>query len=375
MNNTARACLTLLAAVGMAVATTSASAQDRAEPRPDRAERQRGQDRPMLAGPQVRDQRLPGVESGFTMDRGEQGRMAGQPVPPQAFRRAMASLMAEDAPLEIRLSPEQRERIMAHVQAFEEQSQRFRGQQDQARGQRARPEGERGRGEDRRPDADRQRPQRFDPPMPQGERRERRLDPENAPRQGGPEGQTPRGERGQDAPRRPGAERGPNRGPQQGGMDPQRARQGMMRAMADLQHRVWSELSASQQAHVSKALDEYRAQADEQRMGQMRERYRREIGQRFEEMEGQRPQRRPERRAEGSQDAPSTADAQELRRWFESLPEDVRRRVQERVSSMPEERRQALIERAASMSPDERARLVRRILQSERPDSTRRPPQ
>ena len=338
--------IALLALAGMAVSSTAALAQDGRGSRDDRPREQQREgrpeqrpERPMLGGPKVRDERLPGVESGFSSGGEDMRRAAGQPVPPQVFRRAMADLMAEDAPLEIRLSPEQRERISGHVRAFEERMRAANGSVQRGQG---------ARGGDR--------------PRPEGMQR-----PEGRPASNGPEGRPARGQQGPEG-RRPQpdmpTDAGPareGRGPRaEGGQQPDRA--AMAREMAGLQQRVWAELSAAQQAHVGKAIESWRKQADEQRMGQMQERYRRDIGQRFEDMDGQRPERGP------STDQAETGGPEELRRWFSQLPEEVRQRVQQRLEAMPAERREALNARAQGMSPEERRQLVRRLLQSEAPN-------
>lgn len=343
--------IALLALAGLAVSSTAAMAQEERGPRSDRPREQQREgradqrpERPMLGGPKVRDERLPGVESGFSTGGEDMRRAAGQPVPPQVFRRALGELMAEDAPLEIRLSPEQRERIGGHVRAFEERMRQAGGpgprgnvtQQDQQprpdRGQR--PEGRQG-GEG--PEG---RPARSQP-RPEGRRAQPDMPSDRGAAQQGDRG--PRAERGQQ----------PDRG-------------AMAREMAGLQQRVWAELSAAQQAHVSASIDAWRKQADEQRMGQMQERYRRDIGQRFEEMDGQRPQG-DVRRGPSASGGP-----EELRRWFSQLPEQVRQRVQQRLEAMPAERREALVARAQEMSPEQRQQLVRRLLQSETPEGRAR---
>lgn len=354
--------IALIALAGLVASSTSALAQEGRGPRADRPREQpqegrpqeRGdrQERPMLSGPRVRDERMPGVESGFSAGGGEAGRGANQPVPPQVFREAMATLMAEDAPLEIRLSPEQRERIGEHLKAFEARMREARGQN----GRGARPEGgRRGPQTDARPGGqDRQR----------GERQERPERPERgAGRQAQgdrPQAQGDRPTRGDQPGMRP--ERAERQADQRGGAGMDRG--AIAKELAGVQQRVWAELSAAQQAHVGKAIEAWRQEADQQRMGQMQERYRREFGERFEQMEGQQG-RRPEtdRRATDRQGG----DHKELRRWFSELPEDVQRQVHDRLGAMPQERRDAVVARAMEMAPEQREQLVRRLLQSERP--------
>ena len=350
--------IVLLALAGLAMSSSAALAQER---RPQQADRQREQQheagpeqrpqragRPMLSGPQVRDERLPGVESGFSSGGEDMRRSAGQPVPPQVFQRALRSLMAEDAPIEIRLSPEQRERITAHVRAFEQRmgatrrdGQRSRPQIDQAPGKRA----DRAPGSvtDRRPQRDAGQAER---PARQG------TDRAGQRRTQRPERQGARGDGSSGGPDRA-AERQGRGGP--AGQD----RRAMARELAGVQQKVWAELSAAQQAHIGKAIEAWRQQADEQRMGQMQERYRRDIGQRFQEMDGQRQRR------QGDGDRARDGMPADLGDWFAQLPDDVRQRVEERLAAIPQERREALLARARGMEPEQRRQLIRRLLQSD----------
>lgn len=315
--------LALLGCCGLAIA------QDRQSDRGPQARPERGE-RPALAGPRVREQRVPGQEGGF-LPGGQDGTMGRQVVPPEVFRRVLGSMMAQDAPIEIRLSAEQRERISGHVRAFEREF----GGQGQGRGP--------GQG------ADRVRGQQPDRPMDAPSRR-----PGEAQRQRG-DAESSRPDARPERPREVPGQRG--QGP--------RARGAMAVAMGDLQKRIWAELSAAQQAHVTKAIETWRSQADAQQMDQMRERYRREIGQRMGELEGRGRPGRDEAQADRGQGAPNAGSPEDLRRWFQQLPEDVRQRVRDRLGSMPAERREALVARAIEMSDAQRAQMVRRLLQSE----------
>lgn len=340
--------ISTFAAIALLACCGLATAQDRpADPgqraRPERPER------PALQGPRVREQRVPGLEGGFS-DEAPEGAMARQVLPPEVFRRTLGSMMAQDAPIEIRLSAEQRERIAGHMRAFE----RAFGAQRPARGP-----GQSGAGQSAGEGADRARGPRPNRPM-------------DAP-------QRPRGDADSDRPdARPGRPDQRRQAPEQRGQG-QPARGAMAAAVGDLQKRVWAELSAAQQAHMTKAIHAWRAQADTQQMDQMHERYRREIGNRFGEMEGrgragqggEQGEGRPGR-GEGARGEGGPAD---LRRWFSQLPEDVRERVRARLESMPAERREALVARAIEMTDDQRAQMVRRLLQSEggRGEPGRRP--
>ncbi len=294
--------IALLALVGLAAMATTAIAQD--DKRPEREARP---ERPMLAGPKVREQRVPGVESGFSAQTGLGSRMGGQTVPPQVFRRAIGDLMAQDAPQEIRLSPEQRERITAHVRDFEKDIR-------QGRGERARPQpgregkpGDRQMGEpDRRPGRDRP---KSNSPEPRSEREEKPRPEDRA------------------------------------------TRERTARAVAAVQTRVWAELSAAQQAHVAEAIEAWRADAADEQTDRRRDRYRREIGARFDAMDGERP-RRSDRG-----DEPRGTDADggrtELRAQLSRLPEDARRRVLERVESMSDEQRAQFLRRLRQRHADD----------------------
>lgn len=346
--------LALIALAGMATLSAPTWAQQGKQP-----ERRASQEeRPVLSGPRVREQRVPGTESGFSADAEASARKTGQPVPVQVFRKAIGQLMAEDAPLAIRLSPEQGERIRAHVRAFEEQMRGQRG--SAARQRRGADDRVTDRPSDRAPDrraprsdraSDGDRPQ-LDRPQPDRDRPDRsRTDRPQTDRMQSDRAQP---ERDREAPQRSG--RGANHGE-------------MARALAGLQNQIWAELSAAQQAHVGKAIEAWRAQAAADRMGRTQERYRKEIGARFDEMESDRPQRK-----EGNQANPG-GGATELRQWFSQLPEDVQKRFRARMESMPAERREALVARAIEMSPQQRADLLRRLLQSEDRESPRRRPQ
>ncbi len=327
-NHSTNRVIAVLAVAGLASISGTTMAQERDVEAAD--------DRPLLAGPQVQEERLPGVESGFTMERGESARMGGQPVPPQAFRAVLSSLMAEDAPMTVRISPEQRERIMAHVREFESKA---RGLRDGgSRGQRrAASEQDRRSGVDdraaKRRDAGRQLPEAVE------------------------EGR--RGRRGQSDARPEDAM----------ASDEQRAV--MARAMADLQHRIWAELSSAQQAHVGTQIEEYRARAEEQRAGQLRERYRKEIGQRFDEAEQQRGGA-PRQRDRGGF---NEGEVDSFGTLLADLPEPVRDRVSRRLENLSEERRAALLERIRNMSPEQRQRLVQRLTQgsADTPNQRRQP--
>ncbi len=317
--------LGLAACAGLTMAASQALAQDAGRERPQ-GQREARPDRSILEGPQVRERRMPGIESGFSEGAQEGSRGMNAMLPPQVFRKVMGELMSEDAPLEIRFSAEQRERISAHVRAFEQATRRGArsgersGAQDSADrrgGRRPSPDGmetQRERPQQRARDQREQMADREAPERPQGQRRDR---------------QGTRGDQRQN-----------------------------MRAMAQLQNRVWAELSASQQQHVKNAIESWQATQSEEQLNRMRERYRRDIGARFDEMEGQ---RRPAQDRRSGQ-----ADLAPLESWISSLPEEAQQRVRTRLSQVPPERLEALVERLNAMSPEDRDRLRERLSQSPR---------
>lgn len=325
----------LTAVVGLAVAAGVAQAQQKSHEDAPQARR----DRPILSGPQVREQRMPGVESGFSAGAQEGRRGAAAFVPPQVFRKVLAELMAEDAPVAIRLSAEQRERIIGHARAFERETGR---KLDRAGGRDrdALPGGER---RSARPDA------------MEGDRRRPTPPARNADRQPRPEQPSRRGPGMADNPQPDQSDRSERARPDRQADQ----RRGVMRAVAQLQNRVWAELSAAQQAHVSEAIEAWRATRSEQQLDHMRDRYRREIGARFDQMEA---------------DRPTAAGASDLRAWLAGLPADAQQRARQRLAAMPEERRRALLERLATMSPEALERLRQRLINAPEQDSPARPP-
>ena len=314
--------LGLAACVGLALAASQAPAQDAGRERPQDQQEARPE-RPILTGPQVRERRMPGVESGFSEGAQERSRAMNAILPPQVFRKVMGELMSEEAPVDIRLSAEQRERITVHVRAFEQVTRREarpgeRTRQDTADrrdGRRSGPEGMESR---------RQRPQER--ARDQGEAT---ADPD-----------TPERSRGE-------------RRNRQGTQGDQRQ---TIRAMAQLQNRVWAELSASQQQHIKKAIETWQATQSEEQLDRMRERYRKDIGTRFDEMEGG---RRP-----GVDRGRAQADLAPLEIWISSLPEDAQQRVRARLSQVSPERLAALVGRLEAMGPEARERLRERLSQS-----------
>ncbi|MFI4917808.1 MAG: hypothetical protein ACIAS6_15045 [Phycisphaerales bacterium JB060] len=327
--------LLLAAAVGLACNASIAFAQQR-----DDAPQARG-DRPVLSGPQVRERGMPGVERGFSAGAQEGRRAGSMMVPPRVFRGALGQLMAKDAPLNIRLSSEQRERIVAHVRAFEHHQQQAAGAERPRRGSQQT-----------------QRPAMND----------RRSDQADSDRSRMPEASKGRRDRGRpetDRPRREGGE------VRRQGAENRRAR---ANAVARLQNRVWAELSAAQQAHMQTAVDQWRAANTQEQTERLRERYRREIGNRFERMD-QAPEQPAGNRSKAERSA-GDRDLSGLRRMLADLPPEVQERARQRLRSIPQERREHLLDRVSGMRPDQleglKKRLIGEGLRESRPTSPNR---
>lgn len=314
--------LGLAACAGLALAASQALAQDAGRERPQ-DQREARPDRPILTGPQVRERRMPGVESGFSDGAQEGSRAMNAMLPPQVFRKVMGELMSEEAPVDIRLSAEQRERITAHVRAFEQATRRGARPGERTRQDTA------DRRDGRRPGLEGMESRRQRPQERARDQREATTERSNSERLQG------------------------ERRNRQGAQGDQRQ---TMRAMAQLQNRVWAELSASQQQHIKKAIEACQATQSEEQLDRMRERYRKDIGARFDEMEGERPP--------GGDRGPAQADLAPLEAWISSLPEDAQQRVRARLSQVPPERLAALVGRLEAMSPEARERLRERLSQS-----------
>lgn len=76
-----------------------------------------------LSGPSVKDRDVPGVDGAFGNSPEALRRRIADRIPPRVMRDAMGAIMADDAPEEIRATPEQRERFRA-IQSEYEQSLR-----------------------------------------------------------------------------------------------------------------------------------------------------------------------------------------------------------------------------------------------------------
>lgn len=313
---------------------------------------------PPLSGPQVTEERIDGVESGFSSMTAP-GRIA-EAVPTAVFRRAVAELAGEQAPEGARLSDEQRQRLGAiereHAQAVaafrRQHAEEFR-QLREALGQqladRIDPQPQRARRASQRDGAEGDRPGRGQP--------------QRRPRPGD------RGEPGE-------ADSEPMQPPQRpisrdDLTDAQRAaiaRLRELRAQAPgpeaVQTRVWAELTELQRAHVQTRIDEHRARMADQRQAAYVER-----------MTARRDAADARPDAAAGDPPPARADvqaaarlSQELRQTLESLPPPM----QARLAQLPPERLERLLDRLSRLTPEERAQALRRLQQARERQGDRR---
>lgn len=302
---------------------------------------------PPLSGPPVTEERLPGVESGFSsMMAADRARMS-EPVPMNVFRRAVMELGGEDAGPDIRLSDEQTQRLRAIERAHRESIAAFRREHAE--------EIERIR-EDLGPrlaarlgDLRSGRPDRTD-----------RTDRTERPQADEP-GAPPDMQR--DAPQRP-AQRPIQREDLTETQRNALAAATKLRAEAPgdqaLQTKIWAELTEPQQAHVQSRIDAFRAEAAERRQEAYAERI---MAQR--QARTDRPiTDQPDARADPDQLAP------ELREVFQSLPE----RMRGRLIMLPQERLERVLTRFASLTPEQRQQALQRLRERGAQDPPRRPP-
>jgi hypothetical protein len=87
-------------------------------------EKKDGQHAPLLTGPKVEDRDVPGVANSFGAFGEGQRRFANR-VPPQVLNEAFEGLLADDAPADIRATPEQAEQIKALRSEFQAKSREF----------------------------------------------------------------------------------------------------------------------------------------------------------------------------------------------------------------------------------------------------------
>ncbi len=265
-----------------------------------------------LAGPPVSEERIDGVESGFSMMGPARERMS-DPVPMDIFQQAVAELASEAIPEPERLTPRQIRQLRQIRQDHRKAIEGWRAQhRDEIRQLRA----------------------AIGPPAP---RPDEAAQPTEMAEQMGEQPQRP--------PRR----------------DPQRAlarddlttaqraaiaRLAELRAEspsgAALQTKIWAELTPAQQERVQSRIDEHRARVAEQRQEAYIERFM--------------------ARREAPSDRPTPAETIEqlpadLRATFDELPAPLRRRL----AQMPPERLEQALRRLAALTPEQRADALERM--------------
>jgi len=304
---------------------------------------------PPLSGPEVAEQRIEGVESGFSSMMAP-GRMV-EPVPMPVFRRAVGELGQNQAPDGAKLTQQQRDRLRAIHREHGRAVAAFRRQHAEEF---------------------RQIREAMGPQLAE------RLDPrtDRAPRRGPAAGEGERRRRAEGRPDRdaPG-ERDGMRGEPMHDRLPQRpisredltdaqraaiARLRELRALAPgpeaLQTKVWAELTEAQRAHVQARIDEHRTRMAEQRQAAYVERM--AARRAADDPAAPAGPDRPVRRA-----AEVAADlAPELRDTLESLPAPMR----QRVVQLPPQRLEQLLQRLSRLEPEERAQVLRRLQQDRR---------
>jgi Spy/CpxP family protein refolding chaperone len=82
-------------------------------------------DAPPLKGPDVKENRIPGVDEGFSGQRRGEPRMGGGPVPMRVFVEALDGLRGETAPVDLRLSADQEGKLRTLEQEFRDAARKF----------------------------------------------------------------------------------------------------------------------------------------------------------------------------------------------------------------------------------------------------------
>jgi hypothetical protein len=265
----------LVSVVGLSLPLSAAAQPDNPPPPMDAP----------LGGPSVRDREVPGVAPRFGDDAGGERRRMANRIPPKAMRQAMTVIMDEDAPDDLRATPEQRERIQRYGREFEQQLKDYIEQH-------------------------RAELEELKAKVPQGAMAGpageifRRLDDTGAP-----------GSRAGDR-RRPG---GPDGGPEQGAGKARRAAEDIpvevrerLRELASgapqfdqVYTKIWSELRPEQQKAVDARLNEFRdRQAREREDDYVQKR----LGQKRGEPGGQNPPPPRRRPADGARVGPGGAE-------------------------------------------------------------------
>ncbi len=219
-------------------------------------------DRMPLEGPEVRENRDPGVPSRFTDGPMTEKGMRGLLIPPPAYVKIIDRMRADDAPEDIRLSPEQREQVREIMDRARGEARNRAGSPDD-RGPRERDT--RGRGPDDRrpqgPDGEGRTPGDRPSPPPPGER--------------GPRGRQPDGE--------------------------------MRQVFTDAQQQVWAILTESQREFVTREAEAVRHEREGKNAKQYVER---RLNKNAKGPDAK-PEARPEGRPEGGPDRPGAGPDRE----------------------------------------------------------------
>lgn len=302
-------------APGVAIALAAAAGAQERGGAP--GERPADDARPLLSGPPVEDAAPPGVVEGFGSGSAER-MMAGEPLPPRVLHRILEGMMSEDAPAEVRLTPEQREGIEALRAAFDQERRDYmREHADELRDLRR-------RGDVDGPESDRRRP-----PRPE-------ADGQRPPARDGERGDRPRARQRDegDRPMEDGAsmEGREREGGQRGREEARRRLREVMAAGPStdkLYADVWEILTEPQQQHVEQQVARFHEEMAERR----REGY---VERQVRDMRGRR---------EGEGAGPGAPG----------------RGAERRPLANADQRRERLIEIFNSLSPEEQVRLIDRL--------------
>lgn len=324
-------------------------------------------DRPPLRGPDVKDASPPGEKNSFVRGGKDRKDQAGDRGAPVAMMRAINSLRSPETPEDLRLSPEQDQKIKGIMDSVHDDMRAFReshGQEirDLARGlspearkkvmDKIRPflaaeGGPKGNGPDGAPGAPGARRGPGGPGGPEaggpGERRP-----------GGPEGDKPRGRKpkGDQPPPPPGDDRpmdemrpgdGPKGHPKDGPKDGPKDDAAALDRLKDLANqapdlkaaetKAWNVLNEPQQKFVKGRLEEMRKDAEQRRLDNPPDKAKEKAQRKIEKKKEKNPDAAP-----SNPDGPGRGqvDRQNLR---ERIPPELREKLRD---MSPEERREAV---------------------------------
>ena len=301
-------------------------------------------DVPPLSGPPVTEERIPGVESGFSsMMAGDRARMT-EPVPMNVFRRAVMELAGEDVPADIRLSPEQTKRLRATERQHREAIAAFR-REHAAEYEKIREDlgprlaarlSDRRDARDRRDRPGAQRPDQAQPDM-----------------RGQPAPPT-------DRPPQPPIQRGDLTETQRSALAAAARLRAQEPQAQALQTKIWAALTEPQQARVQARIDAFRAQAAERRQQAYAERMAVQLRQsQTDRPITDRAADRPITDRAGAVRVDPQKLPPDLQEVFRSLPE----RMQNRLVLLPQQRLERILTRFGSLTPEQREEALQRIRQ------------